>query len=694
MLERNEKGFTLIEIIVSTAIASIVIAVTLSMILTSFDLFGNLSTTKLKKDSLDNIESYVRSQVLNAGTIVISSKKPAGDDWKWLYVDHDMLYRGDKNNEDGKPVLDVSYYNKKSLDDTNKKANVLKMSVTAYRSNAESSEESEFRAKFSYVFSNSDEKYTKGDTVKFSNVKSLKDGETSPYNGDIRSLGIGKDSTSILSSTMKLYYKGAGSSSSSGDNNNNQKGSYTGTVADKLTFMSSYLNRGYYVTGTSNNDDELFKIPSNNTYRLGDFTYYQGYWWIKITNDDINSYNPPENGSSTWQRIDKNYINENTYLKGDVVLYNNYYYKCNYDKTSYNPPDEWNSTNYRGNGNQKENSRWICLGKENEIDLSTPGFDTTFANLGNGQLSNLFNLQAPKSSPINDNARTSLPNYKIYSHKYEGVPIYDENATVTKDSETNVNVYNKNTFNTDNFNVGGLIQVKVANSGESGGNKDCYYRLYKKIYEPDATTNKGELVPGGSFMSGWKLLENEYMPNSSYEAGDSVRIGTSSLNADGNEKNYIQFLSNGKISEKLNVNYYSVYKEIIDHYRWKETKYDFKDESASYSSNVSMLGTKDSYEYLACKFNLYDPTLIEAKNGKVSTIGYYTNYDGKSTQYWIKRAMIYNSLTTNATTKSIQVTKQVDDNNTVRKDINVTVDNDAMMNTYWTRKSVNELNNG
>ena len=114
--------------------------------------------------------------ILNKNPLnIISSKKPAGDDWKWLYVDHDMLYRGDKNNEDGKPVLDVSYYNKKSLDDTNKKANVLKMSVTAYRSNAESSEESEFRAKFSYVFSNSDEKYTKGDTVKFSNAKSLKE---------------------------------------------------------------------------------------------------------------------------------------------------------------------------------------------------------------------------------------------------------------------------------------------------------------------------------------------------------------------------------------------------------------------------------------------------------------------------------------------------------------------------------------
>lgn len=678
MLERNEKGFTLIEIIVSTAIASIVIAVTLSMILTSFNLFGNLSTTKLKKDSLDNIESYVRSQVLNAGTIVISSKKPAGDDWKWLYVDHDMLYRGDKNNEDGKPVLDVSYYNKKSLDDTNKKANVLKMSVTAYRSNAESSEESEFRAKFSYVFSNSDEKYTKGDTVKFSNVKSLKDGETSPYNGDIRSLGIGKDSTSILSSTMKLYYKGAGSSSSSGDNNNNQKGSYTGTIADKLAFMSSYLNRGYYVTETSNNDDELFKIPSNNTYRLGDFTYYQGYWWIKITNDDINSYNPPEKGSSTWQRIDKNYLDENTYLKGDVVLFEGYYYKANWDKTSYNRPTRDNATNYQGNGKEVSNPRWICLGKEDEIDMSTPGFDTSFTNLGDGHLSNIFKLQAPTSSPINDASRTSLPNYKIYSHKYDDVPIYDENATVTKDSETNMNVYNKNTFNTDNFNVGDLIQVKVANSGENGGNKDCYYRLYKKIYEPDATTNKDDLVPGGSFMSGWKLLENEYMPNSSYEAGDSVRIGTSGLNTDGNEKNYIQFLSNGKISEKMNIDYY--------HYRifrgWTE-------KSATYSANVSALGTESSYEYLAYKFELMDKykILADRNNQVIPDDYYYEMFNNETTKKYIKKAMIFTLNKTNSQKYSVW-------SNEINRNKEFTIDNDAMMNTYWTRKSVNELNNG
>lgn len=666
MLERNEKGFTLIEIIVSTAIASIVIAVTLSMILTSFDLFGNLSTTKLKKDSLDNIESYVRSQILNAGTVVISSKKPAGDDWKWLYVDHDMLYRGDKNNEDGKPVLAVDYYNKKSLDDSSSKANVLAIGVKVYHMSTDQDSESGFRAKFSYVFSNSDEKYTKGDTVKFSNVKSLSDNQTSPYDGDIRNIKAGKDTSYVLSSTMKLYYKGSSSSSSS--DSDNQKGSYTGTVVDKLQLMSSYLNRGYFVKKSeSDQNADYFDLPTNNSYRLGDFVYYQGYWWLKISNDETTVYDPiaDNNGKASWQKMDKNYTNASVYLKGDIVLYNGYYYQCNIPSTSYNAPEKSHTNNWEDNGIEVSDARWNCLGKENEIDTSVPGYDPSLVNFGDGNMSNIFKLQAPSTSPINDSARTSLPNYKTYSTKYDGVP-----------------VYNENTFDTKNFSVGSLIQVKVANSGKNGGDTDCYYRLYKKIYKPDATTNKSDLVPGGSFMSGWKLLENEYMPNSSYEAGDSVRIATTSLNVDGNEKNYIQFLSEGVISEKLKVNY----KVQVESDNWN---YKFNTEIASYNVKVSSLGTKSSYEYLAYKFELMDQYKMKIDKDKnvIPNDYYYTMYNNETTKDYIKKAMIFTLNKKNSQKYSIWSEE-------IRGNKEFTIDNDAMMNTYWTRKSVNELNNG
>ena len=50
MLERNEKGFTLIEIIVSTAIGVVVLGLVLSIILTSFDRY--LQYQKTKEESI------------------------------------------------------------------------------------------------------------------------------------------------------------------------------------------------------------------------------------------------------------------------------------------------------------------------------------------------------------------------------------------------------------------------------------------------------------------------------------------------------------------------------------------------------------------------------------------------------------------------------------------------------------------
>ena len=116
MRERNEDGFTLVEIIVSTAIGMVVLAVALSMILTSFDTFGTFSTTGLKKESLDNLVDYVRNEVMNATEVVMSDSIPNptdSKDWHWLAVKNGQLYYGDNDkNTSGKLVVNSSYYKK------------------------------------------------------------------------------------------------------------------------------------------------------------------------------------------------------------------------------------------------------------------------------------------------------------------------------------------------------------------------------------------------------------------------------------------------------------------------------------------------------------------------------------------------------------------------------------------------------
>ena len=648
----GNKGFTLIEVIVSIAIGSIVLGVVLSIIVTSFNIFGSLSTSYLKKKSLDNIMSYVREELLNAHVVVISEKKPKGDDWKWLYVDNDMLYRGTNSMKEEAPFLSYDYYNKHSLTDNSSKANKLAISLTVFRSPTDN-----FRAKFSYVLSNNDEKYSKEDTIKFSNIKASS--STSSYDGDITKITSDKQDY-VLSNTLKLYYKGAKSSNST----DHQKGSYTHTIVDKLNIMNTYLNRGYYVlTSVSNGQDEntdYFELPTNNSYRLGDFAYYEGYWWMKVKNDTSGVNNPPQatNGDASWQRLDENFTPASTYLKGDVIKYNNYYYQCNANKTSYQAPGS-------------DNSIWKLLGDASDLDTTTPGYDTSFTGFTDDSnttsLGALFNLTAPSTSPINDESRTSLPNYKTYSIKYDNVPIYDSN-----------------TFNTANYKVGSLIQVKVKGSDGGRGEAYAYYRLYKKIYEPDALENnpenKAKLAPGGSFMSGWKLLENEYMPNSSYAAGDAMRIATSGLNTDGNEDNYIQFLQKGKITESFNVQpYYYKYSKIFMR-------------STYYNQPVDNLGTKSSIDYVAYKNALINPYSIVVNNKKEIVSGnYYSDFNGRTTLFWTKRSMIYNMSATNVIQGTTYVNyPEVPD--PYGANISLTVDNDAMMNTYWTRVSVNDLN--
>lgn len=661
----GNKGFTLIEVIVSIAIGSVVLGVVLSIIVTSFNIFGNLSTSYLKKKSLDNIMNYVREELLNAHVVVISDQKPKGNDWKWLYVDNDMLYRGSNSMKEEFPFLSYDYYNKRSLTDNSSKANKLAISLTVFRSPTNN-----FRAKFNYVLSNDDEKYSKGDTIKFSNIKATSG--ASSYSGDITKITSDKQDY-VLSNTLKLYYKGAKSSNS----NDDQKGSYTHTVADKLNIMNTYLNRGYYaLTSTSNGQEEnsdYFELPVNNSYRLGDFAYYEGYWWMKVKNDTSDVNNPPQasNGDASWQRLDENFTLASTYLKGDVIKYNNYYYQCNALKTSYQTPANYNSNNFENTKNTVNNPTWICLGDASDLDTTTPGYDTSFTEFTDDSnttsLGALFNLMAPSTSPINDESRTSLPNYKTYSIKYGNVPIY-----------------NPNTFNTANYEVGSLIQVKVDGSDGGRGDDYAYYRLYKKIYEPDALENtpenKVKLAPGGSFMSGWKLLENEYMPNSSYAAGDAMRIATSGLNTNGDEKNYIQFLQNGKISESFDVKpYYLNYSKFL---MW--SKY--------YNQPVDALGTKSSIDYLAYKNALINPYSIKVNNkNEIISGNYYSEFEGRTTLFWTKRSMIYNMSKTNVK----QGTTHVDSTEGAYPwgdDIPLKADNDAMMHTYWTRVSVNDLN--
>ena len=548
---RND-GFTLVEIIVSIAIGSVVLGLVLSIILTAFNTYGTFSTKKLKKEALDNIVNYVREEIQNSTDVVISTTPPQlsttdSGNWKWFAVANDRLYQGNyKYNKDnksgtgsGRMFTDDNYYNTKDTydkDNSQTKISIKYSKKTSDATTAATSSTSKVRiVTFYYTLSNASEEYKKDDAIEFSNVSEV-DPTTSLNSGDLRALSdvqakdavsLNNTSTTNLTSftnndnsIKRLYYQKKSSTTTTDDNNNNKPNSgLTHTVADKIYEMTANSNRGYYV-GTANNfqDDNnenfyenpesknSYNVPLSNTYRPGDFVYYKGHWWLLMSANGSPENNEPKfDGSGIWQCLDGQFHTGNTYNYGDIVLRNKVYYK--YLGTS---GVEWNNPE---NSETDDESNpyyklWLNLGTNVP---SQDGYDKTFINLANSKGANAISQKTPSGSPALDKARASLSGVKPYTIKYDSVP-----------------VYNSGTFYKLKYNVGDLIQVEVKNSGDSEG-KNPYYRLYKKIFEPADYISEKNKVPGNSFQSGWELLENEYMPSSSYTSGATLRLGTSNL---------------------------------------------------------------------------------------------------------------------------------------------------------------------
>lgn len=536
---RND-GFTLVEIIISIAIGSVVLGLILSIILTSFNTFGTFSTKKLKKDALDNIVEYVRDEIQNSTEIVISTTPPQlstsdSGKWKWFAVANDRLYQGSYNYDkdhntgtgSGRMYTNDAYYNTKDTYDRDNSQTKLSIKYSKKTSDATTgvnSSTSKVRiVTFYYTLSNSSEEYKKDDAIEFSNVSEVENTSTL-NNGDLRSLSdvqkkdavsLNNTSTTNLTSftnndnsIKRLYYQKKSSTSASDDNNNKPDSGLTHTIADKIYEMTANSNRGYYIKYASNfqddNDENFYDNPSStnsyyaplaNTYRPGDFVYYKGHWWLLMSSDDPANNEPNDKGKGIWQCLDGNFHLGCTYNKEDIVKYGDHYYEyVNTSAIEWSPPGPYNSS-------------WHDLGSNVP---SKDGYDNTFSHLANGKGANAIGQKTPKGSPALDKARESISGVKPYTYNYANVDVYRDSTDLST------------------YKVGDLIQVEVKGSGDSNG-KNPYYRLYKKIFEPADYIDAKNKIPGNSFQSGWELLENEYMPSSSYTSGATLRLGTSNL---------------------------------------------------------------------------------------------------------------------------------------------------------------------
>ncbi|WP_029070434.1 PulJ/GspJ family protein [Kandleria vitulina] len=574
---KNEKGFTLIEIIVSLAIGSIALFVAGSVLVNTFRLFGVYSDTTLRKRSLDNVVEYFRKELeysTDAWYVESFDKIPkklhSGDKWRCMYVEDGRLYWTNDATKQAKQLFSDGFYNGKE--------NKLSISFTNVIRTSGHTPHNFINLYYSLF--NSNEKYDKEDTIHMSNLnETLTDDLSVDANLQYHTF----TSKQSLSS-KKLFYRSTNYSSLETIEDVNPTPTptptpdpgdvtptYTYTVKDKLYLMTPYLNMGYYEPEESHSADFNDNYPIQSIYRAGDYVFYKGYWYILLESTDNNV--APDNPNSCWEKLDENYDNNSGYVKGDIVRgRDGQYYKWtgdwNWHNKGIDPVSFTNKNSTQWNVlttqtlskvaktiNDSKDAASINFGQfikyNNRYYQRTPleASNDDVSYIGAWSLywreaeqmptanSNIYNehmfldnneengnrrmsIEAPTNSLILQRKNKYKLNYPTYETQFNGIEEYDK----LKDMQ-------------DVYKIGSVVKVKIYNGG---GNNHDYYQLYVKIftdYYKSGTThepgNKNHDEHSHGLLSGWKLLENEYQPYSSYEQGDWVRTGMRNNEADG-----------------------------------------------------------------------------------------------------------------------------------------------------------------
>lgn len=578
---KNEKGFTLIEIIVSLAIGSIALLVAGSVMVNSFKLFGVYSDTTLRKRSLDNVVEFFRKELeysTDAWYTDSFDKIPeevhSGDKWRCMYIEDGRLYWSKDATKTAKQLFSDGFYNGKDNKLSISFTNVIKSSghvphnfITLY-----------------YSLFNSKENYDKEDTIHLSNLNE-KLNEKLSVNANLQ-YHVYSDKQSL--ENKKLYYRSTSYSSESVEDvdpsptpdSGDVTPTYTYTVKDKMYMMTPYLNRGYYEpdgsTDTSNGFTDRYPIQS--IYRAGDYVFYKGYWYLLLESTSNNI--SPDDPNACWEKLDEHYDNTSSYARGDIIIASDgQYYKWtgawNWHIKGINPlsTTEYNSSYWhiltKKNLSQEakvfyQNNRtwdnndpivkvkagefikyddhyyvrldngkndavypndndWIKYWREaEELPTSSSEYyeNNSLLDESIDKAKQKYSIQAPTNSLLLQRKNKYKLNYPTYETVFKGVSEYNS----TKDAQGD-------------YKKGSVVKVKIY---DDQNNARDYYQLYVKVFT-DYYHSSSTHAPGNNdnsehchgLLSGWKLLENEYQPYSSYEQGDWLRVGLRNDSDDG-----------------------------------------------------------------------------------------------------------------------------------------------------------------
>lgn len=466
-MKKDRNGFTLVEIIVSVAIASVVLMIAGSMIVSSFKFMFSTTDTDINKRTVDSLINFIRSDIEYSYDVRLM--KPTDEnapninedsDWHCYYVKNGYLYR------DEKQIFNNEYYN----------GNQLKILSKGNYQNG-------IRVDFTYqLFNEKEKKYSSRDTIMFLNVT---------LSNEITNQGLYTDSdVEITENGYWLFFntKLKPTNIDVDENYNNLEG----TISD-IKFNINGLNyRGIY------NSKDTYQ------YAYGEIVWYNGNFW-EYTLDRDNG-NPPGTDYA-WKRLTSDYTHENIglgtnkeiscYEAGDIVVYNNKYYQVN-PNLGYKL-DNPDNTRIIQNGNL--NPSWNYIGNvgETEIDkyvkeIGVYNQKKVYNNQIGGNENTLMNVYLPKNIDMTDSTHLDVADYNPNKQYQINDIVKIQSTSIITDQS---NVANPNYY---------FLYIKMANltPGVQPGTPESGWMKIDNVYDQTSYYPAGVIVKKPKLIRNWK----------------------------------------------------------------------------------------------------------------------------------------------------------------------------------------------
>lgn len=480
MLKKNNKGMTLVEIVIVLLIASIAMTITGAILVNSLGYFDDNTKKSLDKQMADGALEYINDEVKYATDVTVTSKKDtkpdSRDDWHCLYIANHQPEEGEENAtqnqntqvlyRDGNEVFSIDYYSKRNLD----------IQIKGFTSG-----EHRLDAKIILNDRNNKQVYKTTNTYELINLNMNADNEnTTNFFKNISTdyLTLSYDRNDENANNKVLWYIKDTSYSSSNDSGNTDPVNPTPTPSVGGNMVGDQIK-----CINSRNIGGIYQGVENHSYPTGLFYYYEGYWW-QSCKDQNYGYAPGYGSLRQWKKIDSYYDFHSFYEKGDIVL-------------------------------SKKGVKYIW-----KVDF--PNDDEVFK-VGD----RILDLGESTGDYYKDQRRENY--IKVYEEGDEKIygkhdcskywSSYTDKTVASKLDEVDLDEVQQ--YKSTGQYTNGVSIVKVPYSGVQGNtaNHKFGYQYYLKVFTGDGS------APGTSAASGWEILDRSFHENSSYAEGSIVYYG-------------------------------------------------------------------------------------------------------------------------------------------------------------------------